>query len=453
MLDGEKFVDSNQAFSRFRLRPHHLCHLRDASKVSFIQVTGAGAGLGRILNHLRELESASAEYSISQAEVHRWLASYHGAERQRAPNGAWYLSPRAFCRFVNISANTLFNRWRPKGVPILDHEPLDTHKFRDANGRLIDFYSEKQGRKIIKAREDTSSKRVPAKVAAQRCGVDARYVTKLAKDRKIDAVLQPTRIRGRLTKPAYLVDVDSLHKSLRQKEQAKTPQRISDPIGVKDAARCFGIGLCTLLRYIRNGRIDKETVNPEGNRGWGRWVLSRRQVVEFVAQFRRPQTTGSEEKWLFPRHVRIQFGITKEVLYRYGEEAVPPMGRPLHFRLVDRPPGLRCRSARVRQWAAEDARRLSDWLKAPEAATDAGPQPIPEPANETPKRRGRKISDETLEVGKYCYEQLRRDIVRSVICKEVHRLFSDRDNFDESAVTIYAWRYAKNPADPKPWPI
>jgi hypothetical protein len=390
---GRVYINSPRAQSQCHLSIGGISRLVHSGRVRYLKVLRGNLPVVYLYDQQDIAHIPDA--GLSQPE------RYRKAERQQAPNGKWYLAARAFCRFVGTSGNTLFNRWRVAGVPVLDYAPLDTHKFREGNGRHIDFYSEDQARKIIEAREAIPPNLQRAAVAAKRCNVDERYVKKLAKRGAIEAEMRPTAI-GRRSRQVWFVDVDSLREFLRLRKREKEPQTISDPISVKEAARLCETHPPTMLCWIREGKIEYEKVRPVRG-GAQRFVLSRQKVLAFAEVLRQTRGAGGTEEWLHRRQVRIQFpNVTPEILRRYRNEVVPLLGRPLRSRLVDRPPGLKCRSPQVRQWWTEDTRQLAEWLEGgdhnPHGA-NAAPHPVNGQAAHVPEteaapmprlRRGRK---------------------------------------------------------------
>lgn len=71
----------------------------------------------------------------------RPIATIRSPERQQAPNGEWYLSPKAYKKKLGITRQT-WRYWKAVGIPILGGERLDAHRFRDACGRQVDYGSE-----------------------------------------------------------------------------------------------------------------------------------------------------------------------------------------------------------------------------------------------------------------------------------------------------------------------
>jgi hypothetical protein len=75
---------------------------------------------------------------------------------------------------------------------------------------------------------------------------------------------------------------------------------------------------------------------------------------------------------------------------------------------------------------------------------------LTEPATRR-RRRGPKISERTLKIGKVCYDLLASGELRKVICKHIAKELNRPMSLSD--VTTYARRYAQNPDDPKSWPI
>jgi hypothetical protein len=65
-------------------------------------------------------------------------------------------------------------------------------------------------------------------------------------------------------------------------------------------------------------------------------------------------------------------------------------------------------------------------------------------------RRGPRILNQTLQIGKHCYDRLGKNVLRRIICREIQERFNRI--MSESDVTTYARRYATNPEICKPWP-
>jgi excisionase family DNA binding protein len=336
--------------------------------------------------------------------------------------------------------------WRKKGVPILDGEKLDVRDFPDGNGKPTPFYSERQAKRILEARKNAGDALVSAKKAASRCRVAARLVTQLAHDGEIEAELRPTQI-GPQTFQSWRVSVQSLRQALQRHKQAKTrPKEIPDPVATDEAADLCGVRRGTIQKWIRQKKIRSEELGP-------RLVVSRREALEFAAARTKTLGNGESQPWLYRRQVRSQYPrLPRETLSYYTQHPLPPLGRPIHVRLVDRPPGLITRYKRVRQFFAADVSVFVKWLHARGNGGEA--QPVNGQAKQaeeppTPGRRGRKRSPRTRELGEFCYSQLAEEVKRRTICLRVQERFNRTMNISD--VTTYARRYAKD--NGKPWPL
>ncbi len=329
------------------------------------------------------------------AEYNRTLSErYQKTARQQAPSGEWYLSPKTFRVLVNVSYSTLLDNWRAHGIPILDYEALDSYPFRNASGRMVDYYSESQGQRIIAARKASASATptddivaekasasatptddiVAETVAAKRCMVSVNRVRRLAHARAIESERRYIyKAEGRQTTEIYFVSVSSLRRHLHDVAANKQrPKSIADPFSVKEAAQECGVQPATINCWINAKKIRHENPGHVG-RGGRRFVVSRSEVLEFAATQKRTLSSGDKEEWLYLFQVAIQFPqLSEKTLWYYSKHKhrgiigynVPPLGRPVTTRTVDRPPGLRCPYKRVSQFFAADVRALVKWLAA-----------------------------------------------------------------------------------------
>lgn len=476
------------------------------------------------------------------------IATIQFPERQQAPNGEWYLSPKAYQKKLGITSPTM-GYWKTVGIPILGGEKLDAHWFRDACGRQVDYGSESQADRVIEARKlsvvvNGVEDMVPVAVAARRCNISVNRVRRLAHKKLIEAEIRTVYQRGKnnrhkQTVSLHFVSVASLRKYLLRhaadKRQAKT---IADPISVAEAARLADVAPGTVNMWIRTGKIAHENLGHL-ERGGHRFVVGKSEV-EALVKARRDRPSGDGEPWLYRYQIHAHFPelslriVEHHFTRKPRQYNIPPLGRPGETRPVDRPPWLRGRSKRVTQYARADLSALNAWVRdrpkqksatpypttrraidfVEEYLADGKPHPLqnitaaaskrgikrqwlisavpflkeknlvvekpwqgkkrfsawclpqtntavngatPQTANAVldpmPRRRGPETNNETLELGKFCYDRLHRKIARSVICREVHRLFVDRESFDESSVTIYARRYATHRKINKPWPV
>lgn len=442
---GAKYIDYRHSYEQFRLQTGVLGDLRNSGKVRFLQLRRVGRG-GQFsyLNHEEDLARAAVTYHRSQAE------RYQQAQRQQAPNGDWYLSPRAFEEFVGIGATTR-DTWRKHGVPILDGEMLDLLNFPDGNDEPTPFYSERQAKRIVEARAATDDALVPARVAAQKCRVYIRLVTKLAHDGVIEAELRSTRIGSRTFK-SWCVSVSDLRQELQRRKQAKKrPQEIPDPVSVEEAAQRARVHPATVNRWIRQGKIRHENLGNE-HHGGRRFVVSRREVLAHVADQQKLRDPGGADEWLYKRQAHQQFpDLGDKALRYYRKHTVPPLGRKLRVRSISRPRGMKGRWSDVLQYWSADLRALSEWFQTrANGSARVDTESTAMMPTVAPKRRGPRILNQTLKIGKHCYEQLSKNVLRRIICREIWERFNR--SMSESDVTTYARRYARNPDNPRPWP-
>jgi hypothetical protein len=366
--NGDNYLGYRRAGVKFRVSGNALAKFRAAGQVRFIRFSRAGSTGWGFLNHEGDLAAVAAIYNRSQSE------RYKQAERQQAPNGEWYLSPRAFERFVGVGATTR-DTWRKNGVPILEGDALDTHDFPDGNGMLTPFYSEKQAKGIVEARAATDGALTLASKAAKKCRVDVCLVSKLAHDGVIEAELRPTRIGSR-TFRAWWVSVPNLRRELLRRGHARrTPRAITDAISSEKAAQLIGRHPATIRKLVRRGKIKGEYLGHE-HQGGRRLVVSRDSALTYQASCDKALSLSGEEPWIGKRRIRAQYpDLSWDILrpYLYDERTVPPLGRSVGVRFVKRPPGLKCPHKKVREFWAEDVRVLVEWVKTPRAP--AGPSP------------------------------------------------------------------------------
>lgn len=295
--------------------------------------------------------------------------------RQQAPDGQWYLSPRAYQKKLGIGKQTR-RYWLENGIPILEYEGLDRHLFHNGRGRYVDYYSGCQGQRIIEARRtsaiiEATDDLVPETIAAKRCKISVNRVRRLAQKQLIETERRPIYKASKNKKhkqpvSIYWVSVKSLrnhlHNYATNKEKAKT---ITDPISVARAAELCEVAKGTVNTWIRDKKISCENLGHVG-RGGRRFVVSQKEVGEFS---RKTLPSGDEQEWLYRFQIKPQFPeLSFRVVEHYSIRKpkaynVPPLGRPVVTRPVDRPPGLKCPYERVHQWARGDLRVLDEWLK------------------------------------------------------------------------------------------
>ncbi len=358
--NGETYLGHTKTQKKFRLNRAEQAILRNRGLVRFIKFSRAGSPGWGIMNHEEDLAEAADAYHRSQSE------RYKQAERQQSPNGEWHLSPRAFERFVGISATTR-DTWHKQGVPILGGEMIETLDFPDGNGEQTPFYPERQAKRIVEARA-AQRKRATVAQAANRCGVDERSVRRLAKDKKLElkAELQPERI-GVRTVTKYRLSVKALRKELRrQKKRKEQKRKIEDPISLEEAGQLCGVHRATVGRWAQAGKIRCEDWGHDDRGGW-RFVVSRSEVLAFATSLAEVRGSGDQAPWLRQRQIHAQyphipFDILRYYLRRFAKVPLPSLGHTILTRFANRPVGVKVRHKKIRQYWAEDVRRIAEWL-------------------------------------------------------------------------------------------
>jgi excisionase family DNA binding protein len=372
------WIDSHKSYERYRLQTGQLSELREAERLHYIQVRRPGMNALVYLNNEEELATIAAAQHRPPRE------RYQQAERRQAPNGEWYLAPRAYYRRLRITKRTV-RYWRKFGIPILEGEELDTHAFVDANGRKTTYYSESQAQRIEEARKESAATEktddiVREDIAAKRCRVSVNLVRRLAKKQAIESERRPVH-KGGQTVEMYFVSLKGLRRYLRRRaRKTRKAKTITDPVSVDEVANLCGVHRTTVNNWIKNKRISHENIGQiRGAPRWGggrRFVVSRSEALKYAAGL----PSGDGEEWLYRFQIKLQFpGLSFRILEHYSIRKpkaynVPPLGRPVAIRSVDRPPGLMCPFERVHQFSRQDVNVLVEWLQTRGNGTTAAQQ-------------------------------------------------------------------------------
>jgi hypothetical protein len=373
-------------------------------------------------------------------------------ETFREEDGWLGMALRRAARYLRKSRTTL-KKWAKRCPYKEGHAGIETRELPGAFGNLTTYYSKADLDLVKRAGANLQSipsypDLTPIEETARTLGVSLSRVYQLLDKYGEEAVNKPARSKdGRALPRSYV------RQSFVETVQADRGRAaIIGKWSITEAAEHLGMPYASVQWLIDQGQLKP---SPGSARKNGvlldpaavKALKKKRMEEEITAQ----ASPGWEDVYQLAQRHNVSVVTMTHSLRRWRKrgQLVPRRG----YRSSKR------RRGRYRVFLYEVAKVAELRARVPPPGRppprgDTAAQPVngeaPPPAEDaTPRRRGRKRSARTLEIGKFCYEQLADEVKRRTICRMIQERF--QRVMGEPDVTIYARRYARD--NDRLWPL